>query len=321
MFFLHSIDSTRLDSKQGLTQSCAAISAIGKWVTLYRQQGSLPEAGLRPLTAIIAMPMVRPMTVNWTIPDNVRPPEQRKVPHFLRIRDDLASQVESGSLTPQTRLPSERELSQRFGITRMTVRQALRQLEAEGFIYRLDRRGWFVSPPRLRFNPTANIGFTENARSQGKAPGTRLLSKEMIEASSWVIKHLAIAEGEPVFLIRRLRSIDGRTVLVEHLYVNAARCPGLLHLPLEQSLTNLLEQHYGIVERRVRIRLHPTALNETQAKALQVAVGTPGLYLARTTLDQFNNVIEFDQEFWRHDVLEVEVDVHTEYNPVEKMGT
>ncbi len=48
-----------------------------------------------------------------------------------------------------------------------------------------------------------------------------------------------------------------------------------------------------------------------QAQALQVAVGTPGLYLTRTTLDQFDNIIEFDQQFWRHDVLEVEVDTDT----------
>jgi DNA-binding GntR family transcriptional regulator len=220
--------------------------------------------------------------------------------------------MESGALPSQTRLPSERELSDSYRITRMTVRQALRQLEAEGLIYRLDRRGWFVSPSRLRYNPTANMGFTENVRSQGKVPGTLLLSKEMIPASSWATKYLAVTEGEPVFLIRRLRSIDDRAVLVEQLYVNATRCPKLLERPLEQSLTDLLEKHYGIVERRARITMRPTALNEVQAQALQVAVGTPGLYLTRTILDQFDNVIEFDQEFWRHDVLEVEVDTYTD---------
>ncbi len=57
--------------------------------------------------------------------------------------------------------------------------------------------------------------------------------------------------------------------------------------------------------------MRPTALNEVQAQALHVAVGTPGLYLTRTTLDQFDNIIEFDQEFWRHDILEVEVDTDT----------
>ncbi len=138
-----------------------------------------------------------------------------------------------------------------------------------------------------------------------------LISKEMVPASSWTTKHLAVPDRAPVFLIRRRRFIDGRAVLVEQLCVNVTHCPELLELPLEQSLTDLLEQHYGIVERRVRITMRPTALNEVQAQALQVAVGTPGLYLTRTTLDQFDNIIEFDREFWRHDVLEVEVDTYT----------
>ena len=126
-----------------------------------------------------------------------------------------------------------------------------------------------------------------------------LISKEMVPASSWTTKYLAVPDRDPVFLIRRRWFIDGRAVLVEQLYVNATRYP------------ELLEKHYGIVERRVRITMRPTALNEVQEQALQIAVGTPGLYLTRTTLDQFDNIIEFDQEFWRHDVLEVEVDTDT----------
>ncbi len=97
--------------------------------------------------------------------------------------------------------------------------------------------------------------------------------------------------------------------MVERLHVNAGLCRGLLDLPLDQSLTELLAQHYGIIVRRARIALHPAALLGSQAEALGVAVGTPGLYLTRTSFDQFNNVIEFDQEFWRHEALEIYVDV------------
>ena len=109
-----------------------------------------------------------------------------------------------------------------------------------------------------------------------------------------------------------MRLIDERPVLVEHLHVNAGRCPGLLRLPLEQSLTKLLAEHYGIVERRAQIRVRPTALTASQAEPLQVTAGTPGLYLTRATYDQHDNVVEFDQEFWRQDVLEVAIEVHTE---------
>jgi len=235
----------------------------------------------------------------------------RKVPYYLQIRSHLASRIDTGELRPNAKLPSERALSGVFGITRMTARQALLQLEAEGLIHRLDRRGWFVSPPRLQYDPTLNISFTENVESQGRSPGTVLLSQEQTTASAWDFSHLGIAAGEPVFLIRRMRLIDKRPVLVEHLHVNANRCPGLLRLPLDQSLTILLAEHYGIVERRAQIRVRPTALTASQAEPLQVAAGTPGLYLSRTTYDQHNNIVEFDQEFWRYDVLEVAIEVRT----------
>ncbi len=236
----------------------------------------------------------------------------RKVPYYLQIRDHLASQIETAALRPNAKLPSERTLSDAFGITRMTARQALLQLEAEGLIHRMDRRGWFVSPPRLQYDPTLNISFTENVASQGRVPGTVLLSQEQTTASTWDFNHLGVTTGEPVFLVRRLRLIDQRPVLVEHLHVNANRCPGLLDLPLDQSLTKLLAEHYGIIERRARIRVRPTALTASQAEPLQVAAGTPGLYLTRTTYDQDDNVVEFDQEFWRYDVLEVAIEVHTQ---------
>ncbi len=235
-----------------------------------------------------------------------------KVPYYLQIRDHLASQIEAATLGPNAKLPSERTLSEDFGITRMTARQALLQLEAEGLIHRLDRRGWFVSPPRLQFDPNLDVSFTENVATQGRVPGTVLLSQEQTTASAWDFHHLGVTAGEPVFLIRRMRLIDERPVLVEHLHVNASRCPGLLRLPLDQSLTKLLAEHYGIVERRAQIRVRPTALTASQAEPLQVAAGTPGLYLIRITYDQDDNVIEFDQEFWRYDVLEVAVEVHTE---------
>ncbi len=191
----------------------------------------------------------------------------------------------------------------------MTVRQALFQLEAEGLIYRLNRRGWFVSPSRLRYDPTADISFTENVRAQGGVAGTRILSTEETIASPWACRHLALPAGAPLYLISRLRLIGDRAVMVECLHVNAALCPGLLDLPLDRSLSELLAQHYGIIVRRARVTMHPAALIGSQAEALGVAVGTPGLYLSRTSFDQFNNVIEFDQEFWRHEALEIYVDV------------
>ncbi len=213
--------------------------------------------------------------------------------------------IEAGALAPGAKLPPERALAEEFSITRVTVRQALIRMEAEGLIFREERRGWFVSPPRVRYDPTANTSFTESVTEQGRVAGTTVLSKHQVAASTWESTHLGCAVGDPIFVISRLRTVDGRAVLVEQIHVKAKRCPGLLDHPLDQSMTDLMSEKFGIIEHRAQINMRPTALSEIPAKALGVAVGTPSLYLARAILDQYNEVVEFDQEFWRHDALDI----------------
>lgn len=245
--------------------------------------------------------------MTWAILRGERDGGDRRIPYYLRIRDHFASMIEKGELQPGAKLPPERELRDRLQTTRVTARQALMQLEAEGLIYRENRRGWFVSPPRILYDPTANISFTESVISQGRHPGSTVLSKERIPASSWESRHMAVVVGDPIYLIRRLRSIDGRAVLLEHLHIDANRCPGLLDLPLDGSLTELMFEHYGIIEHRPYVNMRPTALVGSQAEALGVATGTPSLYLSRTILDQFDKVVEIDQEFWCHDAIDIRV--------------
>lgn len=217
--------------------------------------------------------------------------------------------IAAGELAPGIRLPSERLLAEEFSITRVTVRQALIRMEAEGLIYREVRRGWFVSPPRVRYDPTANTGFTRSVNEQGRVAGTTVLSKRQIAASQWESERLNCALGDPVFVINRLRTVDGRAVLVEQIIVKAERCPGLLDNPLDQSMTDLMADKFGIIENRSKINMRPMAFSEIQAKALGAAVGTPSLYLSRSILDQSNEVFEFDQEFWRQDAIDICVSV------------
>ncbi len=241
----------------------------------------------------------------WSIPDETRKSWDRKIPYYMRFRDHFAAMIEAGTLAPGTKLPPERALAEEFSITRVTVRQALIRMEAEGLIFREERRGWFVSPPRVRYDPTANTSFTESITEQGRVAGTTVLSKQQVAASLWDSTLLGCAVGDPIFIISRLRTVDGRAVLVERIHVKAERCPGLLDYPLDQSMTDLMSEKFGIIEHRAQINMHPTALSEIPAKALGVAVGTPGLYLSRAILDQFNEVIELDQEFWRHDAIDI----------------
>jgi DNA-binding GntR family transcriptional regulator len=246
-----------------------------------------------------------PQIIHWSIPNETRKSWDRKIPYHIHFRDHFASMIEAQTLAPGSKLPPERTLAEEFEISRVTVRQALIRMEAEGLIFREERRGWFVSPPRIRYDPTANTSFTESITKQGRVAGTTVLSKQQVAASKWISNLLRCAVGAPIFIISRLRSVDGRAVMVEQIHVNAKRCPGLLDYPLDQSMTDLMLEKFGIIEHRTQISMRPTALSDQPAKALGASVGTPSLYLSRTILDQLKEVIEFDHEFWRHDAIDI----------------
>ena len=246
-----------------------------------------------------------PQIIHWSIPNETRKSWDRKIPYHMHFRDHFASMIEAQTLAPGSKLPPERTLAEEFEISRVTVRQALIRMEAEGLIFREERRGWFVSPPRVRYDPTANTSFTESITKQRRVAGTTVLSKQQVAASQWISNLLRCAVGVPIFIISRLRSVDGRAVMVEQIHVKAERCPGLLDYPLDQSMTDLMMEKFGITEHRTQISMRPTALSDQPAKALGASIGTSSLYLSRTILDQLKEVVEFDQEFWRHDAINI----------------
>ena len=79
---------------------------------------------------------------------------------YLLVRDSLAEEISRGTLKAGARLPSERQMQVTLGVNRGTVREALFQLESEGLIYRKERSGWYVSPPRVTYDPSRPEGFT-----------------------------------------------------------------------------------------------------------------------------------------------------------------
>jgi len=221
----------------------------------------------------------------------------------------LEEQIEHGLLPSGSQLPAERKLSEVFDTTRITLREALGQLEAQGMIYREERRGWFVSPPRVAYNPLVRSHFHAMVGEQGRVPATEVLSARLIPASAEICQLLALPALSSVYQIRRARRIDGRLVLyVEH-YLNPSYFAGILDFDLTRSLTELYASEYGIHYGRVRFDMVPTALHSEAAGALKVAVGSPALRIVRINRDQHGRLIDCDLEFWRHDALHVSVEV------------
>lgn len=221
----------------------------------------------------------------------------------------LQEQIEHGLLSSGCKLPAERKLSEVFDTTRITLREALVQLEARGLIYREERRGWFISPPRLNYNLVERSHFHAMVRAQGREPSTQLLSAQRVPAPAMVCDCLGLAPLSSVVRITRARRIDGRLVLyVEH-HLDAQYFPDILEHDLSQPLTELYARHYGIVYGQVRFEMAPTALYGDAAAALKVSEGSPGLRILRVNQDRHRRVIDCDVEYWRHDAIRVQVEV------------
>ena len=223
----------------------------------------------------------------------------------LEIRDYLAHQISSGKLHVNARLPSERELVEQFNSTRITVRDALSKLESEGLIYRSNRRGWFVTPSRLEYDPSSRVNFYMLAAQQNKEPSTELISQRCIKGPSKVRKVLQVTGSEKLIELKRLRSLDGRPVLYELIYLPESRFSGITKKHLEGSLTTLMLRDYDgdITHEDNRIRV--SAVYDDIAEALSHINGAPCLDIERIRFEGNRLPVEYDQEFWVHSAIEL----------------
>ncbi len=156
-------------------------------------------------------------TVDWGTAD-------RRALKHVAIREHVRDLV--SGCAPGTAAPSERDLVEKFGVARMTVRQALDALVAEGVLQRFPGRGTFVAPPRRQ--PTRITSFTEDMAARGAVAESRTLIAERVKAPAGVARALGLAPREPVLRWRRLRLADGSPVCISDAYLSASLIPGLL---------------------------------------------------------------------------------------------
>lgn len=228
--------------------------------------------------------------------------------YYLQLTAQLRYLIDQNAAQWAGKLPAERTLAERFATTRVTLRQALAQLEGEGRIHRSNRRGWFISPPRLVYDPTRDAGFNDYVRAQGRQPRTAVLKLE--SRTHLPAAHaLGLPDDQWFHHIRRRRYVDDRAVLVESLWVVPERAPELLDIYTDQSLWGLLRERWGHHLANRSIRMVSEALSLSDAEELLVSPGTAGLNICRAVLDDQQRPIEFDEEHWLHDSLCISVEL------------
>jgi phosphonate utilization transcriptional regulator PhnR len=209
-------------------------------------------------------------------------------------------------LTPRQKLPAERKLAESFDTTRVTLREALSSLEAEGRIYREDRRGWFISPEPLRYDPTQTLNFTNMALSQNRQPKTELVAAKGMLATKEATRLLELQPFSDVYRVDRVRYLEDRPVVYVTNYIRPELFPNLLDYDLSKSLTDIYREHFGVVYQKIRYRVSTTSLLGETAQALRATSGSPAMVVERVNYNQNGDLIDCDIEYWRHDAISIE---------------
>jgi GntR family transcriptional regulator len=234
-------------------------------------------------------------------------------PKYRRIADSLADDILAGRLKAGDQIPSERVIAEEHGISRMTVRQALKHLADRGMIEARVGQGTFVGAPRLQQQLSTLTGFTEEMEKQGRKPASIVVEAAARTPDAETAQALELPGGATVWRIARVRLADGEPVALETTEVVAAVTPGLLERADfgRTSLYDTLRRHYGLRPAVAEQTLAAASADASVALPLGIAVGAPVLSLTRLTRDAEGRAFEHVRSVYRGDafVMKVRLDL------------
>lgn len=221
---------------------------------------------------------------------------------LLKFVDSLAV---TDSQNNAVKLPSERTLRDNFGTTRNTLREALGRIESQGLIYRSNRRGWFIAPPRFRMEISRKADFLAMAQEQSREAYTRVGFVGRVAATKELKRLLGLQGSGRAMKIARARALDGRWIMVENMYLRPKDFPGIEKQDLTGSLTQLLREQYQADVTREETRIIAAGLPEEAAGLLDSTAGAPCLEVRRLRYGSGDSIIDYDVEYWLHNAIEL----------------
>lgn len=233
--------------------------------------------------------------------ERARPAATASHTRWERIRDELANEIAEGRLAPGGRLPSERDLCDAHGVSRVTVRRALAELVEEGLVEAVAGSGWFVSSGPVSEPPNALMSFSAMGAARGLRASARLLHVGVRPATLDEAEQLAMVPADDLFEIRRLRLLEDRPVAVDHSRIPLARLPSLTEHDFGvESLYGVLDAG-GVHPSRADFAVEAIAASREQAELLELPPGSPLLLARQSTFDQAGRPLELGQMAYRGD--------------------
>ena len=219
-----------------------------------------------------------------------------------RVRDLLAG------LNVGDRLPSERELSERWNVARMTVRRTLDVLILEGAIERRQGSGTYVAP-RPFVRALGLTSFSDDMKQRGLVPGSRLVSLTKMPADPQIARLLCAAVGTDVYRFTRVRLGSGEPLAVETTWIRSSLVPGLQEYDLDGSLYKLLAQRYRIAVATAQVSIQPVLPDAKVRELLRIPGDQACLLIQMVDTDPKGNVVMVAKCTYRGDKYQLSADV------------
>jgi GntR family transcriptional regulator len=224
-------------------------------------------------------------------------------PLYEQIKEYILSNIQAGHFKPHTRVPSERDLAQHFGVSRLTVTKALKELEQGGVVYVRIGKGTFIAPETINLQLDTLMSFTEEMNQRGHTVGSRVLSAQLSTANGEVAQKLGIMVGTEVIQLRRVRLTNGQPIALESSTLIASLCADILdkHNFAQESLYQVLRDVYGIRLTYGEQTIEARQASRDEACVLEVTEGDPVLAILRVTYNDQDKPVEYVSSAYRGD--------------------
>ena len=237
----------------------------------------------------------------------------RRQPRYHRIAETLRQRIRGGEWAPGAPLPNQRRLAREFGVTLMTLRQALAVLERDNLIARRHGLGTFVAAPSIDYDILHLRRFAGDLSAQGEHVTTRLLGGRVARADHRVSGALGLATRARVVQLDRLRLVDGHPMSLQRSFLSTAVGEEVLKADLGTTpLRQVLEFKLGITIDRARESVSAVRLGRREARELGCRPGVPAFESERVSYDERGAPVVFDRVFIPGDRFRITRELHYE---------
>ena len=238
-------------------------------------------------------------------------------PLYLQLKNALVADIDAGHYKPHERLLSERELGEKFKVSRMTVRQALTEMIRDGILYTQAGKGTYVSESKIKQELQTLTGFSQDMAARGAVVSAQVLEARIIPAPLTLAAIFAVPLNTELVLLSRLRLSDGIPLAIEEAYVRHEVCADILECDFsKESLYNVLATRYNTILVRAEQTMEASLASPKEAELLQITSPSPVLRMERLSYNELHMLIEYVKSTYRGD----RYNFHTTLNPKAEYG-